>query len=180
MLNIPAMREKQTAADRQNFTAVMPDAVMANMRVTEIAPNVWPTSRAVLCIPPALPVRWTGVARTMTILLGVWNIPNPMPQTAMRHMMSHSATLWDGSVKSNPIPVANTAIPAAAVFPGLCFSTKRAARGETSIVARGQGVISSPVVISGYPKLPISMKGIEIMVRFWAMKELTDVQILRV
>ena len=139
---------------------------MANTRVTRVAPRVCPTRRAVLCIPPAPPVRWIGVAMTITILLGVWNNPNPMPHRAILHAIFNSDTPEVGSKSIRVIPKAYIPIPAAAVVPGLCFSTNFAASGDTTIVASGQGVISRPVVISLNPRPLKNMNGSEIIARF--------------
>ena len=115
---------------------------------------------------------------TMTMLFGVWNIPNPIPHTAMRHAIFHSEMLAGARSKSNT-PTAYTPIPQAAVAPALWRSTNRAARGETIIVASGHGVISRPVVISEKPWVLRNRNGREIIARFWAMNELTDVEMLR-
>ena len=164
-LKIAAIAAKQTASQRQTCTDAIITVGKAKTKVTRVAPKVWPTSRAVLCIPPALPVRCIGVAITMTILLGVWNIPKPMPHRAIRHAIFHSETL-SGKNISKITPNEYTAIPMAAVNPGLCFSTKRAAMGDITIVARGHGVISRPVVISEKPRQLRKRNGNEIIARF--------------
>lgn len=69
-------------------------------------------------------------------------------------------------------------MPIAAVIPGLCFSTNLAAIGDTIIVASGQGVINKPVEISLNPIMLKNRKGSEIIARFWAMNEHTEVAIL--
>ncbi len=72
MLNMPA--DIANAIDIQRHVCTRANVVpvaIANTIVTSVAPNVCPTRRAVLCIPPAPPVRLTGVDDTMTILFGV-------------------------------------------------------------------------------------------------------------
>lgn len=73
-LKIAAMIEKRSAAKRQAEEGWLPGVADAKMRVTRVAPNVWPTSRAVPCIPPAPPERSTGTACTIAILLGVGSL----------------------------------------------------------------------------------------------------------
>ena len=150
---------------------------MANTIVIIVDPNVCPVNRAVLCIPPAAPVRSTGVAITITILLGVWKKPNPIPQIAIRQTISHSPALDGKNIKNNK-PTAKIIMPDAAVNPGLCFSINRAASGEIIIVANGHGVMTNPVESSDNLKPVKKRNGKAIVVRFCDMNEQTDVNIL--
>lgn len=119
MLNSPATIAMPRAVYRHMFTDFDGTGIEAKIIVTSVAPRVCPTSRAVLCIPPAPPVRRTGVAMTITMLFGVWNSPKPMPQIAIRQAMFHTEAPAAGRSNSDMIPIAYTAMPAAAVAPGL-------------------------------------------------------------
>ncbi len=88
--------------------------------------------------------------------------------------------LLSGINISSRSPAANTTIPAAAVAPALCRSTKRAASGDIIIVARGHGVISRPVVIDVKPYELSSMNGRDTMASICAMNEHTEVMTLSV
>ena len=117
---MPAHMAKQMLMIRQILTAFSSIATSANTELTMVAPKVCPTSRAVLCIPPAPPLRLTGVAITITMLFGVWNMPKPTPHIAIRHAMFHSETeVPELHNNSKVTPVMNTNIPHAAVAPGL-------------------------------------------------------------
>ena len=117
---MPAHVAKQMLMIRQILTAFSSMATRANTELTIVAPKVWPTSRAVLCIPPAPPLRLTGVAITITMLFGVWNIPKPAPHIAIRHAMFHSDGVAPEPHRSSRVtPVMNTNMPQAAVAPGL-------------------------------------------------------------
>ena len=70
-LNRPAITAIVSAIYRHASIDCSRLGMTAKIIVTTVAPNVCPVRRAVLCIPPAPPVRLIGVAMTMTILLGV-------------------------------------------------------------------------------------------------------------
>ena len=96
----------------------------------------------------------------------------------MRHIISHSVAPEPEKEMSIYNPAAKTTIPTAAVAPALWRSTKRAAIGDTIIVANGQGVIRRPVVIDENPYPLRNMNGNDTIANIWAMKEQTDVTTL--
>lgn len=168
---------KPNAIHIHTFTERLIEAIKAKIILTIVEPRVWPVSRAVLCIPPAAPVRSTGVAITITILFGVWKKPKPTPQIAIRHEMFQISEFTGMDTKSSN-PIMKITMPEAAVNAALCFSMILAAMGDIIIVAKGQGVMASPVCNSENFKTERKRKGKEIIVRFMAMNELVDVLIL--
>ena len=58
------------------------------INASSAAPAAWPSSRAVLSIPLAAPLRGLGALLTMTRLFGYWNSPNQAPHSAIRQQMS--------------------------------------------------------------------------------------------
>ena len=71
MLKKHATAAKKRAIQRHKVTENLTVTVNAKIMLTKVDPKVCPVSRAVLCIPPAAPVLDTGVAITITMLLGV-------------------------------------------------------------------------------------------------------------
>ena len=60
----------------------------ANIMAAAAAPMVCPKSLAMPSIPLAPPLRLGGAEAMIVLLLGVKNVPKPMPPNTIRHIMS--------------------------------------------------------------------------------------------
>ena len=151
-------------------------AVTRKIKATNVVPSVCPNRRAVPCIPLAPPLREVGAEEMIVTLLGVWNNPNPAPQTAILQIIWLFSG-WGGSSASRNKPNANTAIPTPPSSPGWIFSTSLPANGAATIVAKGHGVSSNPVSATLRPNTPSNKKGNDTIANICAVKEHTDVPI---
>ena len=82
-----------------------PCAVSSKITATIDTPIDWPSSRDMVLIPPAPPLRSLGALATMARLLGAPKMPNPAPPSAARHKICHMCGCSPTSASSISPPV---------------------------------------------------------------------------